>query len=161
MRLQVTVFLFRLLLPCSSCFYASTASCNNYLVIFCYLLPTPQSKDSGTEHKSTSSTATARKVSRLTIVIILSYSLCWLPYYITVTMIIYRYISLPVFVSVTWLSNLYSALNPVICISLSTNFRQRLPFCFERVKVTHRDRCRENRSSFVSNKKFKAMDTRL
>ena len=105
--------------------------------------------------------ATTRKVSRLTIVIISSYSLCWLPYYIFVEIARNPFEMQSVLVSVTWLSNLYSALNPVICISLNTNFRQRLQLFLKHARVIHRDCFQENHPSIVSDKKVKTMDTRL
>ena len=105
--------------------------------------------------------ATTRKVSRLTIVIISSFWLCWLPYYIFIEVARYPFEMQSVLVSVTWLSNLYSALNPVICISLNTNFRQRLQLLLKHVRVAHRYCFQENHPSFLSDKKVKTMDTRL
>ena len=129
--------------------------------VICYRLHNRKIPGLNTNQQVQRVAATTRKVSRLTIVIISSYSLCWLPYYMYVETAKNPFAMQKVYFSVTWLSNLYSALNPVICISLNTNFRQRLPLFLKHVRVTHRDCCQENHLSFVSDKKFKTMDTRL
>ena len=129
---------------------------SSYSVI-CYRLHNWKIPGLNTNQQVQRVAATTRKVSRLTIAIISSYSLCWLPFFIFVVMMEGNpYKMRSVYLSATWLSTLYSALNPVICISMNNNFRHRLPLFFKPIRVTHRDCCKENQP-----RKFKTLDTRL
>ena len=99
--------------------------------IICYRLHNRKVPGLNTNQQVQRVAATARKVSRLTIVIISSFPFCWLPFFLFVAIVRDPYKIPVVFISVIWLSQLYNAFNPVICISSNTNFRQRVPLFFK------------------------------
>jgi len=75
---------------------------------------------------------TAKKVSRMMIVVVVLFVLCWCPFHVFVGLYSLHKISLPypALKFVVWLSNAYSAVNPLIYFSFNSNFKLELKVLF-------------------------------
>ena len=69
---------------------------------------------------------TAKKVNRMMILVVVSFTLCWFPFFIFVGLDSLHKIEIPyaALKFVVWLANAYSAINPYIYLSLSEKFRK-------------------------------------
>jgi len=68
---------------------------------------------------------TAKKVSRMMIVVVVLFVLCWCPFHVFVSLYTVHKISLlyPALKFIVWLSNAYSAINPFVYFSFNSNFK--------------------------------------
>lgn len=69
---------------------------------------------------------TAKKVTRMMIVVVVLFALCWFPFHIFVSLDSIHKIKVPytALKFVVWLANAYSAINPFIYLSFNSKFRQ-------------------------------------
>ena len=69
---------------------------------------------------------TARKVTRMMIIIVVLYVLCWLPFFVLVTLQFFGvHINNSLLLFLIWFTIVYSGLNPYVYLTLSQNFRNR------------------------------------
>ena len=69
---------------------------------------------------------TAKKVTRMTTVVVVMFALCWFPFYIFIGLDSLHKIALPYAAVkfVVWLANAFSAVNPYIYLLLNSRFRK-------------------------------------
>lgn len=83
---------------------------------------------------------TARKVTRMMMVIVVLYLLCWLPFFIAVTLLFFGVqMNNSLILFLIWFTIAYSGLNPYVYLTLSQRFRNRfkvlLSSCLRKTQV--------------------------
>ena len=95
--------------------------------IVCYRLWSRDPPGEGTNHdqRLVEVMKTAKKVSRMMIVVVVLFVLCWCPFHVFVSLYTLHKISLPypALKFIAWLSNAYSAINPFVYFSFNSNFK--------------------------------------
>ena len=82
---------------------------------------------------------TAKKVSRMMIVVVVLFVLCWCPFHASVGLNSLHEISLPNPAYIVWLSNAYSAINLFVYFSFNSHFKQEIKVIFG--KCCRRPKC--------------------
>ena len=102
----------------------------------------PPGEGANHERRHEEAMKTAKKVTRMMIVVVILYVLCWLPFHFFVSLSSLHNISLPsyaVLKFIVWLSNAYSAINPFIYFSFNSHFKHELTVIFG--KCCRRPKC--------------------
>ena len=78
------------------------------------------------DHRHKEAMQTAKKVTRMMIIVVVMFALCWFPFYIFVGLDSLHKIVLPYAAVkfVVWLANVFSAINPYIYLLLNSRFRK-------------------------------------
>ena len=102
--------------------------------IVCYRLWSRDPPGEGTNHdqRHVEVMKTAKKVSRMMIVVVVLFVLCWCPFHVFVSLYSLHKITLsyPALKFIVWLSNAYSAINPLVYFSFNSSFKQELKVLF-------------------------------
>ena len=78
------------------------------------------------DHRHKEAMQTAKKVTRMMIIVVVMFALCWFPFYIFVGLDSLHKIVLPYAAVkfVVWLANVFSAINPYLYLLLNSRFRK-------------------------------------
>ena len=104
--------------------------------IVCYRLWSRDPPGEGTNHdqRHVEVIKTAKKVSRMMIVVVVLFVLYWCPFHVFVGLYSLHKISLsyPALKFIVWLSNAYSAINPFVYFSFNSNLKLELKVLFRK-----------------------------
>ncbi|KAL9989236.1 hypothetical protein ACROYT_G003765 [Oculina patagonica] len=111
--------------------------------IVCYKLWSREVPGEGTSqtHMQAEALKTARKVTRMMIVVVALYVLCWFPLFVSIILHLVWHVQLQqsLLVLLIFLTIAYSALNPYIYLSFSQRFRRKFLVlfgnCFRKIKI--------------------------
>lgn len=102
--------------------------------IVCYRLWSRDPPGEGTNHdqRQIEVIKTAKKVTRMMIVVVVLFVLCWCPFHVFVSLYSLHKITLPypALKFIVWLSNAYSAINPLVYFSFNSSFKQEIKVLF-------------------------------
>ncbi|XP_078347107.1 substance-P receptor-like [Oculina patagonica] len=92
----------------------------------------PPGEGAGHDQRHEEAMKTAKKVTRMMIVVVVLFVLCWCPFHVFVGLDSFHKITLPypALKFVVWLSNAYSAINPFVYFSFNSNFKHELKLIF-------------------------------
>ena len=79
--------------------------------------------------------ATARKVTLMMMVIVFSFLICWVPFYISMALLYLGFVQNMAILFSVWLSISYSGINPYVYFAFSANFRNRLKHLCGNIRV--------------------------